>query len=144
MERNPLFVVVLVVSLFSLHRLFASEAADATDQALTACLNDPSKGSTADQVDCEITALRSYDKRMNAAYSKLLKSLPPDAAVALKTAQRSWISYRDMEARARNGLFESRQGTMYAPMQADAETALTRDRALMLERYARILEIDNP
>ncbi|WP_296441170.1 lysozyme inhibitor LprI family protein [Rhizobium sp. 60-20] len=117
---------------------------DPTEQTLNACLNDPEHGSTGGQDECEAAALASYDKRMNVAYSKLIKSLLAQAGQDLKAAQRAWISYRDLEARARGGLFETRQGTMYAPMQADAETDLTRDRTLLLEGYLRVLEIDGP
>ncbi|MBZ5762099.1 DUF1311 domain-containing protein [Rhizobium sp. VS19-DR104.2] len=109
---------------------------------MTKCLNDPDHASTGDQDDCETAALKSYDKRMNYAYSRLLKSLPAGTANDLKAAQRTWITYRDQEAQARSALFNAMQGTMYAPMQSDAETTLTKDRALLLEQYLRILKID--
>lgn len=123
---------------------FAAPLKDPTQKALETCLEDPGHGSTADQDDCETAALSAYDKRMNEAYSRLQKTLPPPAAQDLKAAQRAWIAYRDLEAGARNALFETRSGTMYAPMQAGAESDLTRDRALLLESYLRVLDIDGP
>jgi len=115
---------------------------DPTRQSLDSCLQDPKNGSTGDQIACETKALASYDRRMNVAYSKLLKELPTQAGQDLRVAQRGWVAYRDMEARARGSLFATTQGSMYAPMQADTESDLTRDRALLLESYVRVLEID--
>lgn len=135
--------VILLCQCLSLPAHAASaSSSDSTADALTKCLDDPAHGSTGDQDECETQALKSYDKRMNGAYSKLLKMLPAEAAKDLKAAQRAWIGYRDLEAHARDGLFATRQGTMYAPMEAGAETDLTRDRTLLLENYVRILEID--
>ncbi|MFK0164416.1 lysozyme inhibitor LprI family protein [Rhizobium sp. NPDC090279] len=142
-SRRGRIAILLLLQCLALPA-FAASAPDPTQLTLNACLNDPEHGSTGGQDECEAAALSSYDKRMNVAYSKLIKSLPPQAAQDLKAAQRAWIDYRDLEARARGELFETRQGTMYAPMQADAETDLTRDRTLLLESYLRVLEIDGP
>lgn len=137
------FAAVLLAAFVSLPAL-AADLKDPTDRSLDLCLQDPNNGSTGDQTTCETKALASYDKRMNLAYSTLLKALPSSAAQDLKTAQRSWIAYRDLEAKARESLFETRNGSMYAPMEADAEVALTKERALILERYVRVLDIDGP
>jgi uncharacterized protein YecT (DUF1311 family) len=138
------YIAILLLSQFTFLPADAAPLKDPTRQSLDSCLQDPKNGSTGDQTACETKALASYDKRMNVAYSKLLKELPTQAGQDLRAAQRSWIAYRDMEARARESLFATRQGSMYAPMQADAETDLTRDRALLLESYLRVLDIDGP
>ncbi|MBM7043881.1 DUF1311 domain-containing protein [Rhizobium lusitanum] len=136
------YVVILLSAQFIFPPAGAGPLKDPTRQSLDSCLQDPKNDSTGDQTACETKALASYDKRMNVAYSKLLNELPTQAGQDLRAAQRSWIAYRDMEARARGSLFATTQGSMYAPMQADAETDLTRDRALLLESYLRVLDID--
>ncbi|MEZ2223241.1 lysozyme inhibitor LprI family protein [Rhizobium sp. RCC_161_2] len=144
MNDTQKYIAILLLSQFILLPADAGPLKDPTRQSLDACLQDPKNGSTGDQSACEVKALASYDKRMNVAYSKLLNALPPQAGQDLRAAQRGWIAYRDMEARARESLFATRQGSMYAPMQADAETDLTRDRTLLLESYLRVLDIDGP
>ncbi|TIX90167.1 lysozyme inhibitor LprI family protein [Rhizobium sp. P44RR-XXIV] len=135
-------LTILVASQLVFLPVKAEQLKDVTGQSLDACLQDPKNGSTGDQTACETKALASYDKRMNLAYSKLLNELPSRAGQDLRAAQRGWIAYRDMEARARESLFATTQGSMYAPMEADAATDLTRDRALLLESYVRVLDID--
>jgi uncharacterized protein YecT (DUF1311 family) len=144
MSYTRKYIAILLLSQFVFLSAGAGPLKDPTQQSLDACTQDPNNGSTGDQTACEAKALASYDKRMNLAYLKLLKELPKQAGQDLKAAQRSWIAYRDMEAGARGSLFATRQGSMYAPMQADAETDLTRDRALLLESYLRVLDIDGP
>ncbi|WP_234907011.1 lysozyme inhibitor LprI family protein [Rhizobium rhizogenes] len=143
MSAQQYLAALLLASFVSLPAL-AADQKDPTDRSLDLCLQDPNNGSTGDQTACETKALASYDKRMNLAYSTLLKELSPPAAQDLKTAQRSWIAYRDLEAKARESFFETRKGSMYAPMEVDAEVALTKERALLLERYVRVLDIDGP
>lgn len=123
--------------------VLAAPKTDPTETALQRCLDSPAKASTSGQVECETTAARSYDRRMNAAYATLLSALPANAAQALRQSQRAWVAFRDAEGRAIGALIATRQGTMYAPMQAGSVTALTRDRALQLESYRRIMEIES-
>lgn len=137
--NNSLIVALLMMSGPAL----AAQSADPTGAALQRCLDDPLNASTARQVECEATAARTYDQRMNAAYAALLSALPPKAAQQLRQSQRAWLAFRDAERAAAGGIFATRQGTMYAPMQAGATTNLTRDRALQLESYRRIMAIDS-
>lgn len=116
---------------------------DPTEAALAACLAKDGNESTAGQTGCEDEAARAYDRRMNAAYTALLRRLPAGAGAQLRAAQRSWIAFRDAEMKASGAFFETRQGTMYVPMQAADATALIRDRALALEGKLRILQIDD-
>jgi uncharacterized protein YecT (DUF1311 family) len=123
--------------------LLASGLKDATADTLDRCLNDTSNGSTAGQTDCEAAATSDYDRRMNAAYATLMHKLPREAAQQLRLSQRAWLAFRDAEAKARDALYETRQGTMYVPMQAADATNVIRDRALLLEGYVRVIAIDD-
>jgi uncharacterized protein YecT (DUF1311 family) len=109
---------------------------------LARCLEEPDHASTAGQTECEIAAMRAYDRRMNAAYAALINKLPARAAQQLRLSQRAWLAFRDREAIARRALYETRQGTMFVPMQASASSGVVRDRALQLETYVRVMAIE--
>ena len=133
---------LLLTLLASPADLAAMPSADPTCARLARCLEGEANASTAGQTECETTALRDYDRRMNLAYAALLRRLPARAAQSLRQSQRAWIIFRDAEDRARAAIYATRSGTMYVPMEAAAGTILTRDRALQLEGYARILSIE--
>ncbi len=120
-----------------------AETRDPTATALAQCLGAAANASTAGQTGCETVARRGYDLRMNRAYAALMQRLPGEASATLRAAQRAWLAFRDADARARQALYGTRRGTMYVPMQAAAETAVTRDRALQLETALRVLSIDD-
>lgn len=115
---------------------------DATATALGRCLNAAANASTAGQTQCEADAARAYDRRMNTAYTALMRILPAPAAQRLRLAQRAWLAFRSAEADARLALYTTRSGTMYVPMAADSATNVVRDRALQLETYLRVMRID--
>ena len=141
-EHSRLFACAgLAVLVAATAPSIATAADDATNAALDRCLASPANASTAGQVACESIAMKAYDRRMNAAYAILLRKLPASAAQRLRAAQRAWIGYRDSEALARGALYATREGTMFVPMQADAAVAPVRDRALLLERYVRVMAV---
>lgn len=137
MYPAPLFVLLIMVATPS----FAADA-DPTAVALDRCLEDPANSSTAGQTSCETQAAHSYDHRLNAAYQALLIMLPSAPARQLREAQRTWLTFRAADAKARSALYGTRQGTMYVPMQAQAETNIVRYRALQLETYLRAMRIE--
>lgn len=121
--------------------VMGSALKDSTADALDLCLNDPANGSTAGQTECEATASSDYDRRMNAAYAALIRKLPREAAQQLRLSQRAWVAFRDAETKARDALYETRDGTMFVPMQAADTTNVIRDRALQLEGYVAVMAI---
>ncbi|WP_116090814.1 lysozyme inhibitor LprI family protein [Sphingomonas crusticola] len=138
-----MIVRLLALTLLAVTATPASAAVgDPTAAALDRCLDDPGNASTAAQTDCEGRAAHDYDRRLNAAYRALLKGLPAPAAQRLRVAQRAWLAFRSADAQARSTLYQSRQGTMYVPMQAHGDAAVVRDRALQLEAYLRALRIE--
>ncbi len=120
----------------------AAAIADPTATALARCIDDPVNASTAGQTECETAATKAYDARMNRAYAALTKRLPVAAVRQLREAQHDWLAFRDAERRARTAIYATRRGTMYVPMEAASETAVTRDRALELETYVRVMAIE--
>jgi uncharacterized protein YecT (DUF1311 family) len=113
-----------------------------TEEALRRCLHAPAAASTAGQTECEGAAARRYDQQMNVAYVALMRRLPPAAAARLRSAQRAWLAFRAADDAARSALYETRQGTMYVPMQAAASAGIVRDRAIQLEDALRVMTID--
>jgi uncharacterized protein YecT (DUF1311 family) len=120
----------------------ASISKDATAAVLDRCLSTAVNASTAGQTDCEAAAAQAYDRRMNVAFARLMRQLPPPAAQRLRISQRAWLAFRDSENMARGALYETRQGTMYVPMQASDTTNAIRDRALQLEGYVAVLAVE--
>jgi uncharacterized protein YecT (DUF1311 family) len=140
MSRTIVPLALLLMLSASAH---AAAPSDLTAAALDKCLNAPSNASTGGQTDCEESAAKAYDQRMNRAYADLLKILPAEARSRLQAAQRAWLAFRDAEAKARSALYETRRGTMYVPMQAASTTSIVRDRALELEANLRVMRIDD-
>ncbi|VWX55129.1 lysozyme inhibitor LprI family protein [Novosphingobium sp. 9U] len=138
MKLSVLFLLALPTATWA-----AAPADDATQRSLDACLAAPGGASTAGQTQCEVTAQQSYDRRMNRAYTQLMRKLPPAAAARLRAAQRAWIAFRDADEAARSALYETRQGTMYVPMQAAASARIVCDRALELEGLLQVMTIDD-
>ena len=121
----------------------ASTSRDATAAALDRCLSAAANASTAGQTNCEAAAAHAYDRRMNLAFSTLMRKLSAPAAERLHTSQRVWLAFRDSENTTRGALYETRHGTMYVPMQASDATNVIRDRALQLEGYVAVLAIES-
>jgi uncharacterized protein YecT (DUF1311 family) len=140
MSRTTLsLVLILTLSTPGL----AAAPRDPTAAALDKCLNDPANASTSGQTICEETAAKAYDYRMNRAYAGLLKVLPAEASSRLQNAQRTWLAFRDAEAKARSALYDTRRGTMYVPMQAASSASVVRDRAIEMEASLRVMRIDD-
>jgi uncharacterized protein YecT (DUF1311 family) len=71
-----------------------------------------------------------------------MRRLPAASGARLRAAQRAWLAFRSADEAARGALYETRQGTMYVPMQAADATHVVRDRALQLEALLRVMAID--
>jgi len=85
--------------------------------------------STADIVECLATQAAVWDRRLSAAYQKLLESLPVRRRDRLRNAQRLWIQFRD----ANCAYFASRSGTIARVEAGQCLLRLTTARAMELE-----------
>lgn len=121
----------------------AAVSTDDTDDELRRCLDSSASASTAGQIGCEVAAYKAYDRRMNTAYTALLRSIHRPAVEKLREAQRVWLCFRNAQIHANSAFFATRQGTMYVPMQAAAQTTIVKDRAIALEAQLRILQIED-
>lgn len=63
-----------------------------------ACLERPESQTTAGMVECMGAERARQDVKLNAAYQKLMQTLPDERKEILREAQRAWIKFRDSYA----------------------------------------------
>ena len=114
----------------------AQNAAPQTSPAFAACLKKD--GTTAGMINCAVEETARWDKRLNAAYQRLMasKDLTPATKSLLRTAQRSWVPYRAAKCAA-DGELEAQGGTMAGIVSANCELNETASRATELEHAAQ-------
>ena len=107
------------------------------DKALDICTEkDPS---TAGMVSCTDIAYKKWDRELNKNYRTLMAGLKPANKQLLKSAQLSWITYRDNEFKLIDSIYDSLQGTMYIPMRIDEKMQIVKQRALALASHVDML-----
>ncbi len=107
------------------------------DAALDVCTEK--EPHTAGMVRCTDIAYKKWDQELNKNYRSLMsKSKPPDKQL-LKTAQLSWIAYRDNEFKLIDSIYDKIQGTMYIPMRTDEKMQIVKQRALALASHIDML-----
>ncbi len=96
-----------------------------------------SDGATVDMVNCTGVESERWDRRLNAAYTAIMRSdeHSPATKALLREAQRAWISYRD-KACAADGELTAPGGTLAAVARASCGLQLTAQRAAELERFS--------
>ncbi|ODS01356.1 hypothetical protein AUC68_00375 [Methyloceanibacter methanicus] len=117
--RTPIVATILVL-------LTSAPAKSGTDVYGPEFKSCPS-GSTLQIVDCLNRYTKAWDKRLNAAYQKLLKDNPQ--AEQLRSAQRLWLKFRD----ANCGYYGSGDGSIVRIHAAACLRYMTSQRARELE-----------
>ena len=84
-------------------------------------------------VACVDAKAKAWDRRLNAAYADLQRRAEAGQRDPLRAAQRLWIQYRDANCR----FYGSQEGSIRQVQAAECVRALTRDRALELEKAMR-------
>jgi uncharacterized protein YecT (DUF1311 family) len=87
-------------------------------------------GSTYEIVECQKAKLSVLDKRLNAAYQKVLSLAQPKQKEQLRAAQRQWLKFRDADCE----YYELGEGTIARIEGGECMLNLTRARARELER----------
>jgi uncharacterized protein YecT (DUF1311 family) len=112
------------------------------DKALEICTEkDPS---TAGMVSCTDAAYKKWDQELNKNYRTLMARLKPAGKQLLKSAQLSWITYRDNEFKLIDSIYDAIQGTMYIPMRIDEKMQIVKQRALALASHVDMLDEAEP
>jgi uncharacterized protein YecT (DUF1311 family) len=108
------------------------------DEALDTCQDkDPSTGG---MVRCTEIAYKKWDQELNKNYQTLMRKLKPAGKRLLKSAQLSWITYRDNEFKLIDSIYDNIQGTMYIPMRIDEKMQVVKQRALALASHVDMFD----
>jgi len=91
--------------------------------------NCEDRKSTADIVECLAIQAAVWERRLNAAYQKLMEDLPARRRDRLRSAQRIWLQFRD----ANCAYFASREGTIARVDAGQCLLRLNAGRAIELE-----------
>jgi uncharacterized protein YecT (DUF1311 family) len=91
--------------------------------------NCEDRKSTADIVECLAIQAAVWERRLNAAYQKLIDDLPARRRDRLRSAQRIWLQFRD----ANCAYFASRDGTIARVDAGQCLLRLNAGRAIELE-----------
>lgn len=142
------FLPLVCASLLSLlHPPLAAqdvEDVDALEKTIAAHVEkmqdrDPSTAGMLAAIDWEE---QQWDTLLNTAYRALLAKLPEKGRESLRASQRAWLTFRDAEYKTLDGVFSTREGTMYLPIAADARMRITKHRASELASLVRVFRID--
>ena len=141
--RNSIRYGLLLLALLLPTLVSAQEAEKhPIDKALDICTEkDPS---TAGMVRCTDAAYKKWDQELNKNYRTLMARLKPAGKQLLKSAQLSWITYRDNEFKLIDSIYDSIQGTMYIPMRIDEKMQIVKQRALALAGHLDMLDEAEP
>jgi uncharacterized protein YecT (DUF1311 family) len=130
---RPLIIAVIVLAAAASGHAQSARSAAQNDPAYDACTQKNS--STRGIVECGIAGSGRWDKRLNAAYQRIMAS--PDWSVATKTllrdAQRAWLAYKTAKCRAA-GELEYEGGTASEITTSICDMDETALRATELER----------
>lgn len=107
------------------------------DAALDVCTEK--EPHTAGMVRCTDVAYKKWDQELNKNYQTLTRKLKPADKQLLKSAQLSWIAYRDNEFKLIDSIYDKIQGTMYIPMRIDEKMQIVKQRALALASHIDML-----
>ena len=112
------------------------------DKALEICTDK--NPSTAGMVNCTDAAYKKWDQELNKNYRTLMARLKPAGKQLLRSAQLSWITYRDNEFKLIDSIYDGIQGTMYIPMRIDEKMQIVKQRALALASHVDMLDEAEP
>lgn len=87
---------------------------------------------TADMVVCADQEYQRLDQELNRVYAALLAEMTPAQAQSLRDAQRRWLSFRDAEFNAINGVYDAQDGTIYRVLRLGQRNQVVRHRVEQL------------
>ncbi len=138
MPKKYLILIILLLPAF--HAFSQTVKEDAIDIAYRDCLlKDTSSGN----IDaCAFIAYGKWNKELDNAYNKLMKSLKKAKdKTALKQSQTAWKAYRDAEFASYDNMF-NRPGNKFCLMRQNGRIDVVRARVLQLRGYAESMKKD--
>ena len=133
-------MLLIPLLLFAYHHSAQTGKEDVIDIDFQDCLlKDTSSGN----IDgCAFVAYGKWNKELDKAYDKLMKSLkkPKDKA-ALKQSQIAWKAYRDAEFTSYDNMFNC-PGNKWCLLRQSGRIDIVRARTLQLRSYAESMKKD--
>lgn len=126
----PVAALVLVALLLQAVPVCAAERNNVTGRAECGENLDP-----ADRLHCENVLLDAADAELNRAYQATMDILDAQAATLLRTAQRAWLAYRDMNFESFSAA-DPEQGQQGLAERVRDLRILTKQRSAELQRLA--------
>jgi uncharacterized protein YecT (DUF1311 family) len=131
-------LLFIVAAFFVLPKGEGSEVKDPIDIAMDAAMDR--NGSTAGMCEAIAEAHEKWEARLNTAWSKLKKKMPPEEFSVLQKAQRAWIAYRDLQIKSYEATYSKMDGTMWISISVSAVMNLTKERVRNLEGFLELLD----
>jgi|SRR6476620_10363089 len=94
-SRVTKVMIICLAVLWNGQLLAETDADEGLSKEHSDCIDNASRGATAEMFECEGEELDRQDARLNDAYKKLMSKLSPDRKKALLKAQRAWIKFRE-------------------------------------------------
>ncbi len=108
------------------------------DGELQTCLDGENNYSTMAQIQCISEAYSKWDDALNDYYQRTMQVFGPKQKKALRTAQRSWIQFRDAEVAFISEMYGNIDGTMYRIFANDDNMMLVKNRTLELAELSMV------
>lgn len=89
-----------------------------------------------------VEATKKWDAELNKVYKQLMNKLPAKAKESLKTAQKSWLKFRDEEFKFIQVAYDL-DGTIWSISKASSSMTLVKERTLSLQSYLDSLNGDS-
>jgi uncharacterized protein YecT (DUF1311 family) len=96
---------------------------------------DQSGGVTVNMLNAQRKAHEGWDRELNRVYRELMDLLSPEEKVLLRDAQRSWLSFRDMESKFWWSESISGGGTLQLVIVSGDGIELLKERVCQLTQY---------
>jgi uncharacterized protein YecT (DUF1311 family) len=118
------FVAILLFCLLTAPGVFAADPAGCDNATTTAAMQA-----------CESARYTEANQKLNAVYSRLMKTLDPSKREKLRAAQLAWIQFRDKNAAFMASAAEG--GTLAPLIQLTTSTSMTEARAAELTKFGQ-------
>lgn len=124
------FVLIATVTIYAQD----TEEKHKIDIELENCLNDEFNHTTVAMMYCIDDALNAWDEELNRVYKELMTFLSTDQKNVLRSAQKEWIKFRDLEYNNINSIYDF-EGTMWGQVRLMKMLNIVKDRTMTLSDY---------
>ena len=124
------FVLIATVTIYAQD----TEEKHKIDIELENCLNDEFNHTTVAMMYCIDDALNAWDEELNRVYKELMTLLSTDQKNVLRSAQKEWIKFRDLEYNNINSIYDF-EGTMWGQVRLLKMLNIVKDRTMTISDY---------